>query len=61
MTHEVYSDISSLLVSNYVRINKQSFLMGSPDSEHDRKDWEVLHKVNLNTFCISKLSLYSKD
>ena len=54
MTHEAYSNISSLLVSNYVRINEQSFLMGSPEAEHDRKDWEVLHKVNLSSYYICK-------
>jgi len=54
MANKVYSDISSLFVTNFVKVNKSTFLMGSPESEHDRKDWEFLHRVNLSSYYICK-------
>jgi len=54
MKHKTYSNLSSLLASNYVRIEKQEFWMGSPESEHDRKDWEMKHLVSLGCYYICK-------
>jgi len=54
MINKVHSDLSSLLLSNYAKIERQTFRMGSSESEHDRKEWEVQHWVCLSNYYICK-------
>ncbi len=63
MIHHMHWHLSSLLASNFIRVEAQDFWMGSPESERDRKDWEVQHPVHVNGYHICKyqVSVYDFD
>lgn len=63
MIHNMHQPLSSLLASNFIKVEDQDFLMGSPESERDRKEWEVQHLVRVNSYHICKyqVSVYDFD
>ena len=46
---------------NFVQIKGGTFIMGSPDSETDRHDSEVKHKVTVSSFYMSKYRVTQKE
>ena len=49
------------LPENFVQIKGGTFIMGSPDSEAERSDDEVQHKVTVSSFYMSKYEVTQKE
>ncbi len=53
--------IASLVLSNYVRIERDEFLMGSPDNERGRENIEMQHSVTLSDYYMCKYAVTIAD
>ncbi|GHU21324.1 hypothetical protein FACS1894172_14560 [Spirochaetia bacterium] len=52
---------STVTPANFARIPGGTFTMGSPESEPDRNDNEVQHKVTVSSFSMSKYEVTQKE
>jgi formylglycine-generating enzyme len=57
----ISESFSSLNITNYISLNGGDFYMGSPEYEHERKDWEILHEVRIENFHICKYAVSVND